>query len=716
MPATVTADRAVAGDRPSHRRPPGTAHRLVRACDAALDASVVVLATWTVTYHVCLLLDLTVAWSVAIELVLLAAALELWRRSRHGAGATAAPPARAGAGAHLRFAMSTLTGRLLLATTIAATSTAAFLTGVAGSWPWTAWAWLVAGSAGTALALLHAWHRGADATAHAGADAHEAGEAEAARADTEAARADADLDADHDAARAEARRAAIGVTVALVWATGLAVLAMFTRWPNPDDLFYVNLSQWVAERGTFPMRDTIFSDLAYPMATWPPVASYDPLAGVAARLAGVHAASVVYLVVPPVATFLSVLAMWRLVRAWGAASVPVALTLALAFLLSNGGPGYAAPGNLFLTRIWQGKVILLCLLVPLLLVYALRYVAAPTRTHAAWLFAGGVAGVGLSTTGMFLVPLLALGAAAPLALRRPRLALGGFAAMAAYPLATGAVTLLVDGHSADMFEARKLFRFDPGWFGPLILRDGPIAVAAVFGVLAGALLLPRHAARITTGVLAVIVGVSFVPGVTELSYDLVGLGPTLWRVSWLTTIAALVGMLGAELGVRRRRRPSLLPALLIGALVVWWGTPIWSGSMWVTVDDPSWKRDPEEIAVAEQVIGALEPGEVVLAPQNLAVTITVTTTRVKTVAPRDYFMDYLRNEPGFQYVERLRLWNFAAGRYVMMMDKPHVADALDAVDVAAVCLPSESEQRLDFLRDEGYRSSVYSTAYTCLVR
>ena len=32
------------------------------------------------------------------------------------------------------------------------------------------------------------------------------------------------------------------------------------------------------------------------------------------------------------------------------------------------------------------------------------------------------------------------------------------------------------GRSADFFETRRLFRFDPAWFGPEIFRDGPIAL------------------------------------------------------------------------------------------------------------------------------------------------------------------------------------------------------------------------------------------------
>jgi len=111
----------------------------------------------------------------------------------------------------------------------------------------------------------------------------------------------------------------------------------------------------------------------------------------------VHAAGVAYLGVLPLATTLSVLALWRLLRAWRVPYTALALSIALVFLLVDGVAPYATPGNLFVTRLWQGKVILLCLLVPLLLVYALRYVERPTSFGLVPLALGSLAAIGLST-------------------------------------------------------------------------------------------------------------------------------------------------------------------------------------------------------------------------------------------------------------------------------------------------------------------------------
>ena len=667
--------------------------RLTRACDGALDVAVVVLATWTVVYHACLALRLTVSWAVAMEVLALTAVAVVWHR---GGGGPSNPlhDRRPDAAEQVPFRTASRLDRLLAGLTVLGASTTAVLLATNASWPLVAAGWLATTVAGTGWAALR--HRTAVTTGARAAPIE---------------------------ARPPARR--YDAVIALTWAAGLAVLAMYTLWPNPDDLYYVNLSQWIVEHGTFPLRDTIFSDLVFPMSTWPPLASYDALVGTTARLAGVHAASIAYVVVPPVATFLSVLALWRLLRAWRVRMTAVALSVALAFLLFDGGPGYAAPGNLFLIRLWQGKVILLCLLVPLLLVYAVRYVERPSRRSAAWLFTGGIASVALSTTAIFLIPLLAIGAMAPLALRRPRQALSGLLALAAYPLAAGVLTLAVGGRSADDFGSRRLYRFDPAWFGHEIFRDGPLALIAGGAVLVGALTIPHRSARVTAGVLGVITGISFVPGVTRLSYDLVGLGPTLWRVSWIATIAAFVGVLATYPGRLLATYPGRarsyrlvaygIPIVVVGALVGF-GLPIWSAANGVRLAaPPHWQRSPEAITAANRAIAAVPPGAVILAPEDLAVTIDVTTTTVKTVAPRAYFMDYLQDNPAFHYDERQTLLTFA-NEPPGTVDRTAVAAALDVLGPDEVCLVTWEHGQLRFVHRQGYVRLFSTPTYTCLTR
>lgn len=669
---------------------------LAAAADGLLDAAVVVMATWTVVYHLCLVLRLGVWWAVALEAAALTAVVvAAVRRRRAAAGAS--PGSAAGAGpppgspdeaidistdapGPVTTGLRTRLDRWLVGGVVAATAVAATVAAVEGPWPLVAACWLLAAVGGAVLAAARLRRSRGSA---------------------------AGPPAQPIAARGWATASGV---VAVLWAIALAVLSLFTRRSNPDDLYYVNLSQWVSDSGTFPLRDTIFSDLVYPMSSWPPVASYDALSGTVAYFADVRAASVVYLVVPPLATFLAVLALWRLLREWRLPAVGVALSVALVFLLYDGGPGYAAPGNLFLTRIWQGKVILLSVGVPLLLAYGLRYLDQPTRRRAGWLAAGGVAATGLTTTAMFLVPLLAVTIAAPMMVRRRWGKLTGPALLAAYPLLAGMVTLAVGGRSADFFETRRLFRFDPAWFGPEILRDGPIAVVAVAAVLVGALVLPRVDARVMTGVAAAIVGVTFVPGVTQVVFEVVGLGPTLWRVSWITPIAALVGavavLAGAWVG---RRGASAVTATAVAVVLIGSGTPIWDD---ILAERPLWKVSFP--VSAREVIAEAEDGDVVLAPQGLAVTLAVLTTDVKTVAPRAYFMDYLRDEPTFDYDERQVLLDFVNEPFYSW-HREQVTRALAVVDPDQVCVRIWHWDRREFLRELDYALEVITPNFRCYV-
>lgn len=652
-----------------------------RTCDALLDASVVVLASWTVVYDAAVLLHLTAPLALAVEALILALAV-VGRVAHAQRGTSPTSPSVTPAGEPRPNAVGNRVLVPAVATTVLAAVVAAV--GMAASLPWVlVWvSWLVAAAAST----LGAWS-GMRGAGHADAGSVAPGRG----------------------------RHAVETLIVLAWAVGLAVFSTFTLRPNPDDLFYLNVSQWVAAHGAFPVRDTLFGDLVYPMSNWPPVASYDGLTGAVANLLGIPAGDVVYVVVTPLATFLAVLALWRLLRAWRVPSVAVALSATLIFLLLDGTSAYGSPGNLFLTRLWQGKVILLCILVPTLLVHALRYVERPTRTRAGWLLLGGVAAVGLSTTAIFLVPLIALAGAAPLLVRSTRRALTGFGAMAGYPLLAGAVTLAVGGRSADDFGERRLYRFAPEWFGHAIFLTGIVALVGVLAVLLGSLLLPHPAARLTTGLLVAITGVTFVPGVTTSGYSLVGLGPTLWRVSWGCTIGALVGVGAARLlGLLRPRWTAWPAGLVAAAVLVALGAPIWAPETSTSLVRPfHWQRGAATRSVTGWMLQHTRPGDVVLAPDGLAITVAATTTEIKTVAPRDYFMSYLRDVEAFRYSQRLTLVHLANG--VGTVRPADVGPALRDLDVAIACVYRTDRDGAAAVREAGYVERLTTGTYRCLL-
>jgi len=646
-------------------------------CDRLLDGAVLVTAAWTIAYHVSLLADLGAAAALGITVVVLGGWLAARWRLR-------TPALAVPASADVRLPELLRSGGAWV--TLGAALVAAVSLAVDAPWVLVWGPWLVAAVAGTLTAVRFL-----------------------ARVPGPAA----DPEAEPGTAEPSSPW---GALVALGWAVAMAVVSVTLVRANPDDLFYVNLSQWVADTGDFPLRDTVFSNLDFPISNWPPMASYDAGAGTLAWLAGIHAGTVVYVVVPPIVAFLSVLAMWRLLHAWRMPYATIALSLALVFLLLDSDPvSYGAPGTLFVTRLWQGKVILLCLLVPWLLTRLVRYADRPTRPGALWLLTGGVAAVGLTTTAMFLVPLIALAGAVPL-LRDRRHALTAFATTALYPLGAGVVTTAVGGHSADAFEARKLYRFSGEWIAHAVFLDGFLAVVGVAAVLLGCLLIPHRAARVTSGISAAAFGVVLVPGVTELGYDLVGLGPTLWRLSWACTIAVLVGVLVVRLALLlrgRRSRNVAVVALLTGALLAVLGEPIWMQGRWRPPFQ--WQRSETEMALTARLLDDLPAGARILAPESLAITVAVTTTDVKTVAPRDYYMDYLEDEPRFHYEERLRLVRFINGTSGQHLETPaSLRRALEKVPVDVACVPRTKPPRVHALEAVGMRQFLVTRDFRCL--
>ena len=118
---------------------------------------------------------------------------------------------------------------------------------------------------------------------------------------------------------------------ALLMSAALAAFMLFVRNPSADDVYYVNRSAWVAERGSFPLQDTMFGPEKHPTpyGSGLPVTSIEELLGALAHLLGVEGASVVYLVAMPVFVLMSGWVTWRLVESWAARSRLLVLALAL---------------------------------------------------------------------------------------------------------------------------------------------------------------------------------------------------------------------------------------------------------------------------------------------------------------------------------------------------------------------------------------------------
>jgi hypothetical protein len=494
----------------------------------------------------------------------------------------------------------------------------------------------------------------------------------------------------------------------VLWAAALAVHALLLRTSSADDTYYVHLSSWVADHGSFPLRDTLFSDESFPAIIYPPISSLEALVGAVGRISGVGVPTLVYLVVAPLAAALSVFALWRLIRSWYLPMAGVALTVALVFLFLD-APVHRAIGTTVLTRMWHGKVMLAAILVPLLYVLLAEYVDTPTRRGLVLLAAAGIAGVGLSSSGLFVVPVVALGCLLPITLRAPRRAGLAFLATAAYPLAAALATLAVGGRSAadnPYASAGVLVRY--------VLADGVPMFLAVTALLVAPLLLPRLTAARMTASVALLVGCLLTPPVLLAAFHGFGLGRVLWRLLWAIPTAALVGALAVGLAASIRTPIlRLAPAAVVCLALALGGTALWSLPNVGLAREPTWKRPADSVTAARWILGATRPGDTVLAPTDVSRTIAVMSGEVTTVAPRGFYARALKGADGAYVGQRLRLRDFAdqvpAGR---KLTARQVGRALRLVGVDLACLLDDEEAR-QLLVDVGYVPAGREGAIAC---
>ncbi|TDC65938.1 hypothetical protein E1200_17565 [Actinomadura sp. GC306] len=673
-------DRAV-GTRP-HRPEESRTTRLV---DRLCDAAVLLFAAWTAVYHAGLLLRLP-TWALLLAWLTAAGALAgAWAAGRTWWESGPLWPER------VRPAVPR-PPRALVVTAVAAGAVAGTCAGLHPSgvpW-WCTWVAGIVSVAATGACLLRRTR---------GENGKESGEHEDR------------TDPDEDAAYEPTRR---GTPLALLTGAGFAVASLFVVNTDGDDAYFVSRSVATAATGEIPLKDVIFTPgTADEIAGEPPVASVEVLAGALARVAGVPAPSFLWYLMLPAAVFLAVWALWRLVRAWAPRRAALCFAVAAAYLLLS-GTATASLGSFHLPRMWQGKAMLVSVLVPLLLVYLTRWAERRSRRDLALLAAAGITAVGLTSSAAFVVPLVA-GAAAVVLMAAGRVRTGLAAcAAAAYPVAAGLAVLLFNDDTSVAGRVHDA----PSAYGWVLLHG-------VLGVLAGcALWLSPWTARrgvpalIAAGTAAVLT-VLALPGVLGAAAELSGAGQVLWRTMWIVPAPVLIGLLAT---VRvPAARPALArlaaagPAAVLAAALAVGGVPVWSASNGSAVAArPSWKATGRAVGTAREVVALAGPGGLVLMPSRVMRTVPLLTTDTHAVNPNGH---YLRSLPvPRRFVDDRRVLTAAVrDTRGAKPDAAAVKAALARTGVDVACAWRRDERGLELLRDAGYGDARRIGPLTCLL-
>jgi hypothetical protein len=510
----------------------------------------------------------------------------------------------------------------------------------------------------------------------------------------------------------------LGVLAVMV---GTGVLTAFVHLADTDDPYYLNRSVWVAERGNASMVDTMFSPEVFnsPYGGGVPIASIESLYGVIAHMTGTLAGTINYLVAAPIAACLAVLAMWRLARRWAPRRAFLVFAGAVAFLMLSGD---SMLGNFWVVRIWQGKVIAVAMLMPLIWAYLVDAHESRTR-QGRWaaiglLFAAGIAFFGLTPTAVVWAPvILAAVLVSAVALRSPALAWGGLA-VSIGPFVSGAAVIAwsvedVGGEDPVALSARDSFV-------RILGEQTPMVALSLIALGVAVVLARRGAPAALAGSAALGSVLVFAPGILSLVNTVTGAGPILWRMLYVAPIPVLVGLLLAapvpDLGAARRTLARAVPiaaAVVVLAGLVVGGRPIWSdtghGGPVTLRSSPDWKLDTEALADVRILADRGVTGEVLLPPRRMKV-LTMYTVEAFPVVPREWFIQNI-DEPEADNNARELLYQLASGE-LPLPNKQNSADALEllGVDLACTGESDNTDRVMKYYAAAGYtEKSSYGT-------
>jgi len=502
------------------------------------------------------------------------------------------------------------------------------------------------------------------------------------------------------------------VIVVALLALAAASFVAIARSPNADDTYYLNRAMYMRVHDTrFPLKDTMFGDQKLPNLILPDVlASYEPLVGTIAAHVHVDARTLYYLWFGSIAAAFAVIAIWQLARTAGARSAVLVTAVALVMLGFQAADAAGWP-RVGLYRIYQGKAMLVVALSPWLWHHALTYARTASRRSLTWLAIGGVAAVGLSSSGTLVDAIIVAGAVLPIALlrrdepmsQRIKKVLVGSSA-AAYPviLALAGLRLLASAQAA-------LTDVPPStlsqWMD-VMGRHYMLLLTSVALLAGWALIRSSHASL--GFALAGLAAVVFLSPVGLVVLKTTNIGYVAWRIVWAVPVPIIVGLaVDAPLWSQHRRSVRIIASAVMGSVVLAISvsqlrelpTPTQMAQHRnlhrPVFGLPSWDLQPEALRAAERLVRIAPHGEVA-APEDVSSLVPDVTTSSFAVTPRVLFTKQIAPLAGPSFRPALRT-ALTASLDTPVAGRLTVLNALDVFGVKAVCVRPDNVDVEDWL-------------------
>jgi hypothetical protein len=195
-----------------------------------------------------------------------------------------------------------------------------------------------------------------------------------------------------------------------LWALALAgaLITACLHLPNTDDVLYVNIAVALADNParTLFTEDTLHGATVIPHAAYH-VHSFELLAGALSLLTRIPPLEILHLGLAVFAGLLTPLAWWRLFRLLDAQRALSMVVVVMLWYVLDGTTPFSLSMHAF-ARLFQGKAVLVTVGVAAIAAYGIEFGLRPSLPRLLWLVAAQIAGLGLTSTGIWLCPLVAV--------------------------------------------------------------------------------------------------------------------------------------------------------------------------------------------------------------------------------------------------------------------------------------------------------------------
>ena len=531
---------------------------------------------------------------------------------------------------------------------------------------------------------------------------------------------------------------------AWVIAAGMALVASVTLRPQSDDTNYVNLSTWIADRGSMPLRDTIYSDQIF--ETRPLGSAWESMWGVFAYITNSSAPTLLYVIAVPVLTAISIFALDRGMRSMHVRHTNFALVIVSLFLVLDGANIFSF-GIFHGARIWQGKAFFVSAMIPLLIGAGIVWARSGRRNDLIRFLLIAIGSAGITTTATMLVPMITLVIAGVVGYQRGIKDAGWTSLAMLTPLYVGLA--FREAHSSDSNAIGQLVTntlafaqpatlistlgelSDPDEFVRLMAR--PPLHAALFALVMcwGWLGAESRTSRRVIAGLSLLWAIVYLPPVLAVIEQITGADAISWRFWWLLPIPMLIGATASAIAsglirvtsVNRHKTTTLaLATALLLALILIPAKPVWLSSLGQVnlqsarlMFPPGWKVFGGYYEAKEILDVIAQDGDIVAARQNIEFSMAATTVRIHPVLPKTWwFAEATGPEGRAQFADRITIRQFTSKDQdpeLPALDLSALPGALERVGVDVVCLDADRPSAIKFVRNLGYTQGAQVVKY-----